>query len=303
MTTTEPAQRACPDWLDLRAAADAQARDEGAQELLASLVAALRDRSPSGAGGVDEGSPTVDPATVRIVDVGAGTGANRRYLSPRLPFEQQWVAVDHDPELLAHPGNDGSRRVCGSVQDLVEVLASLDAEDGPLGVPTVVVATAVLDVFTTADLGTLADCVAATGGAALLSLSVTGAVRWEPADPEDHLLSTAFDGHQRRGGRPGPDAPAVLGALLEERGLRVRAAQTPWDLPGGAGEHRELLERWMDERVQDAVAHDPSSAPVLAGWHRRRRDQLASGVLRVLVDHVDLLVLGVRGPDGVQPGA
>ncbi|WP_431473413.1 hypothetical protein [Ornithinimicrobium sp. W1665] len=249
------------------------------------------------------------------------------------------MAVDHDAELLAHPGHDGSRRVRGSVQDLPEVLAALpggtgaswgrdvrtrgEGADGQHGagpqrgtvVPTVVVATAVLDVLTTQDLTALADAVA-IAGAGLLSLSVTGEVRWEPADPADVLLSAAFDDHQRRDGRPGPDAPAVLTRLLRERGLQVLTASTPWDLPGRDGRYRALLERWLDERVEDAVERDPSSAVDLRTWQQRRREQLASGGLRVLVDHVDLLALdagglggpGGRGvvpdgPHGAQPGA
>lgn len=286
MTTAEPAQRASPDWLDLRWAADLEARDRGAAGLLEALVAHLR-----GSAG--------DDRPVRVVDVGAGTGANRRYLSARLPFEQEWVCVDHDRELLDHPRHDGAHRIHGCLQDLPGELGALQ---GPGGAPTVVVANAVLDVLTTADLAALADCVVATGGLALLSLSVTGQVRWEPTDPADDLLARGFDDHQRRGGRPGPDAPAVLTRMLQERGLRVLTARTPWDLPGPDGRHRELLERWLAERVADAIGHDPGSGAVLRGWHARRTAQLDSDALRVLVDHVDLLVLD-GGTHGAQQGS
>ena len=36
----------------------------------------------------------------RLVDLGAGTGSNLRYLAPRLPTAQRWLLVDHDPALL-----------------------------------------------------------------------------------------------------------------------------------------------------------------------------------------------------------
>ncbi|MFB9731997.1 SAM-dependent methyltransferase [Ornithinimicrobium kibberense] len=256
--TTEPAQRASPDWLDLRWAADAEARDRGATDLLERLVAHLR-------------GPDRDQGPVRVVDVGAGTGANRRYLSPRLPVEQEWVCVDHDRELLDHPRHDGARRIHCGLTDLPAEVAGLGA---PVGPAAVVVANAVLDVLTTADLAALADCVVATGGIALLSLSVTGQVRWEPPDPVDDVLARAFDDHQRRDGRPGPD-----------------------------GRHRELLARWLEERVEDAAGQEPASAEVLREWQARRAAQMESGALRVLVDHVDLLVLGRDWADGAQRGA
>ncbi|WP_289016985.1 hypothetical protein [uncultured Ornithinimicrobium sp.] len=285
--TTEPAQRASPDWLDLRWAADAEARDRGATDLLERLVAHLR-------------GPGRDPGPVRVVDVGAGTGANRRYLTPRLPVEQEWVCVDHDRELLDHPRHDGARRIHCGLTDLPAAVAGLG---GPVGPAAVVVANAVLDVLTTADLAALADCVAATGGIALLSLSVTGQVRWEPSDPVDDVLARAFDDHQRRDGRRGPGAPSVLTGMLQERGLRVVAARTPWDLPGPDGRHRELLVRWLEERVEDAAGQEPASAEALREWRARRAAQLESGALRVRVDHVDLLVLGRDGADGAQRGA
>src|SRR5512145_1693947 len=39
-------------------------------------------------------------ATRSVVDLGAGTGANLRYLAPRLGSPQDWLAVDSDPVLL-----------------------------------------------------------------------------------------------------------------------------------------------------------------------------------------------------------
>ena len=85
-------------WLELRRGADTLARDEGAGVLLERLVAHLEaDRAT--------GPQVTSAGALRVVDIGAGTGANRGYLAPRLPMAQEWVAVDHDPELLAHPGH------------------------------------------------------------------------------------------------------------------------------------------------------------------------------------------------------
>lgn len=66
------------DWLDLRETADATARDS------ADLAGQLPRQ-----------------ACWRGLDLGAGTGANLRYLMPRLGGQQHWWLIDHDPQLLA----------------------------------------------------------------------------------------------------------------------------------------------------------------------------------------------------------
>lgn len=66
-------------WLALRAPADGRAR---ATRLLAPLRAGWQ-------------------GVRRIIDLGAGTGANLRYLAPRLGGTQHWRCVDHDRQLLA----------------------------------------------------------------------------------------------------------------------------------------------------------------------------------------------------------
>jgi SAM-dependent methyltransferase len=275
----EVTARACPDWLALRRAADTRARDAGAAPLLELLVDHLRGR---GAG------------AVRVVDVGAGTGANHAYLSPRLPFEQHWVVVDHDPDLLAHAGHGSARRVEAGVHDLAEVLEELAAGDG--SVPTLLTCAALLDVLTTCELGRLVDAVERSGAPALLSLSVTGRVEWSPPDPADALVAELFDAHQRRGGRPGPQAASVLVDDLRSRGLRVHSRPTPWVLDH---RHPQLLARWLDERVGSALDQlaeqedegRDRTRRQLTDWLARRRGQAASAGLVAQVDHFDLLVL------------
>lgn len=270
--------RAAPDWLALRRDADTEARDAGAAPLLARLVDHLRGQQAG---------------PVRVVDVGAGTGANHAYLSPRLPVDQRWVVVDHDADLLAHAGHGDALRVGAGVGDLVGVLEDLAAdEDGRL--PLLVTCAALLDVLTVDELGCLADAVERSAAPALLSLSVTGEVCWSPDDPADGLVAGLFDAHQRRGGRPGPGAVDDLVGDLRSRGFEVLTSPTPWRL-----DHRrpQLLARWLDERVEAAAAQLAAEdgggvhRRQLTGWHARRREQQRSGDLVALVGHVDVLVL------------
>lgn len=264
-----------PDWLALRAGADSRARDTATVDLLGALGERLEHD------GVER---------LQVVDLGAGTGANRRYLQPRLPVPQRWVVLDHDPDLLALDTHADAQRVLGRVGDLDAVLGSL----GPPadGEARLLTCSALLDVLTCEDLSSLAAAVVGSGAHALFALSVTGAVAFEPEHADDTLLGRGFDDHQRLGGSPGPDAPRELVRMLEGSGALATSADTPWALTSGTEAERVLLGRWMDERVRDAAATVPQrERDRLDRWHEVRRAQLASGTLSARVEHVDVLVL------------
>ncbi|WP_134774331.1 hypothetical protein [Ornithinimicrobium flavum] len=50
----------------------------------------------------------------------------------------------------------------------------------------------------------------------------------------------------------------------------------------------DLLSRFLDERVEAALAQAPHHARALRAWQDLRRGQLRSGRLEVVVGHVDL---------------
>lgn len=269
-------RRAARDWLALRAVADTTARDGGAGRLPQQLA---------------ERCWATGGRRLVLVDLGAGTGANQRYLGPRLPVRQRWVAVDRDPDHLRPEDHPGAELVVAEVADLGSLLAEIPLEEDDRLVLT---CSALLDVLTDDELAVLADAVVRHDAAALLSLSVTGEVGWSPPHRDDELLRAAFDEHQRqpdrgagqrRHTRPGPDAPAHLAQLLRDRGREVSEARTDWVL--GAVD-AELVSRFLDERVEAAVEQRPQHAAALRAWQDLRRQQLRSGELEVVVGHVDL---------------
>ena len=69
------------NWLALREPADVAARSA---LLTREVVDAIGRRHP-----------------LSVLDLGAGTGSNVRYLADRLPAPQRWLLVDRDPTLLA----------------------------------------------------------------------------------------------------------------------------------------------------------------------------------------------------------
>jgi hypothetical protein len=238
-----------PFWLGLREPADAAARSTELADRLAQHLA----------------GPLV------IHDLGGGTGANGRWLAPRLPGPQHWVVHDHDADLLelaAAPGVEVRR------SDITRLTP------GDLAGASLVTASALLDMLTADELRRmLRPC---RGLPILLAMTVTGRVTLEPADPLDAHLGAAFNRHQRRAGRLGPDAVAAAVDLLP--GAVVRPS--PWRLNGA---HAELTAVWLGGWVDAACEQDPA---LEAGDFRDRRlAQAAAGELTVTVDHADLLVL------------
>jgi hypothetical protein len=272
--TGAPPRPADPDWLALRAAADTRARDAGAGVLLPPLLSRL-GRTGEWAAGPKTG--------LRVVDLGAGTGANLRWLAPRLPNpdSQQWTLVDQDPGLLAR-GPVQATAVRADVAELGRLLTELGGAD-------LVTATALLDVLYPRHLKAIVDAVVDARVPVLFALSVTGAVELDPVDPLDGPLAAAFDAHQRRDGRLGPDAGPVAAEEFRDRGWSVLEVRTPWRLDADAGD-AQLIDAYLEGRVEAAVEHQPELAVGAGGWLDRRCGQ-ATGLPKVTVGHVDLLAL------------
>lgn len=264
--------RSEPGWLALRADADTRAR-EAALPLVHRLGEWLRDRQGKGAG---------DPVGGHAhgIDIGTGTGANHAYLSARFGHPIRWTVLDHDPDLLAHPRHADATGLLAEIADLPRLLLA-----GPAG--TFLTCSAVLDVVGTDDLAALADVIVERRLPALLSLSVTGAVELFPRDDRDDRITEAFNAHQRRGGRPGPDAPVLLAERLPAGWLTE--VPTAWRLT--ASRDPGLLDRYLRERAEVAIDSDPDLTGAAMDWLGRRLADLASGHLRVEVGHVDQLVL------------
>jgi hypothetical protein len=240
-----------PEWLELREPADAEARTAELAERLARHLPAGR---------------------LVIHDLGGGTGAMGRWLAPRLPGPQHWVVHDRDAELLALAEGVETRR---------SEITRLSPDD--LAGATLVTASALLDMLTADELGRMLG--ACAGLPMLLALTVTGGVALTPAEPLDARIVAAFNVHQRRGGRLGPDAVA---AAVEELGPEVLVRPSPWRL-GVA--HAGLMTEWLGGWVAAACEQEPALADEAGAYRERRLAQAAAGELAVTVDHADLLVL------------
>ena len=272
-------------WLALREPADSRARPT---HLLRRLQARLTTcEYPLGA-------EAASPQLLRILDLGCGTGANFRYLAPRLGLEpgagpwarQDWICVDRDRRLLAdltHRTADWARgrNLTASVQG--EGLIIQGAQDIPAWGPhcrvrtldrdlargseslllapgTLVVASALLDLVSADWLAGLLRACARSGSHLFLALTYDGRVELLPDHPHDGTLVALVNAHQGRdkglGPALGPSAPARLAKLAAGLGFALESADSDWVL---GPDEPEL------------------QAALVAGWAVAAREQLPAG--------------------------
>ncbi len=267
---SEPGSPVCtPDWLALREPADHAARSG---ELAAHLDAHLASHLDATAG----------TGALVVRDLGCGTGSMGRWLAPRLRRPQRWFLHDRDADLpqraAATPQPDAITSTRAVVGDLTD-LADLEGTD-------VVVCSALLDLLRAPDVEHLADLCVEAGAAALLTLSVSGDVVLDPADALDAEVGAAFDAHQRREGRLGPDAAGAAADAFARRGWTIQRRESPWRLDVGDA---ALIEEWLRGRLDAACEQDPFLVPHAPRYLERRLEGLALGLLRAEVGHTDLL--------------
>jgi len=274
------------EWLRLREPFDREARD--------AAWPALRDALPRRSG---------EP--MRIVDLGCGTGANLRWLAPRLGGVQHWQAIDHDTALLATwpealhdwAAAEGHRlRSEGAVLEVegegflarvqrrqLDLAAHLD--EIPWAEADLVTAAALIDLVSADWLDRLVAHCRAAGADVLFTLTVDGRIDWSPADSDDAAVARGFAQHQGRdkgfGPALGPDAVAHAVRRLEDGGYDVQQARSDWV----ATDRLQLA--LIDGMVMAAAQQDPSMQHTVQSWRERRQALCAGASLRV--GHVDIV--------------
>lgn len=283
MTHPVPDRPVAGDWLTLREPADAAAREDSLP-LIARLVQHWEETAPAGTPGSSQEEPVV------VVDLGAGTGANRAWLSGHLPGPQRWVLLDHDRELLDRAAATG--RADGA--DVVPVLAGVEQLEQILAEHParrrMVTCSALLDLLTREQIRELARVLSEARVPALLALTVDGEVLIDPSHHLDAPVLGAFEDHQHRGELAGTDAVRLAAEALQERSMIVDVVPTPWWV-AEQDWARPLLERFLADRADAAAEHRPDLTAEAHAWLRTRLVDCARGRLRATVGHADVLAL------------
>jgi len=171
-----------------------------------------------------------------------------------------------------------------AVETRMSDVTQLDPDE--LAGASLITASALLDMLTADELARmLGACIAVGRCPILLAMTVVGRVTLTPADPLDAQIVAAFNAHQRRGGRLGPDA---VEAAVEQLPGEVLVRPSPWRL---GATHAELMTEWFGGSVAAACEQEPALAAEAGAYRDRRLAQAAAGELAVTVDHADLLVL------------
>jgi SAM-dependent methyltransferase len=270
--TAAPATSFSAGWLALREPADHAARS---LPLTRALAAAL---------------PAAPPTCV--LDLGAGTGSNLRFLAARLGGEQRWLLVDRDAALLAHAAQHASgdeSAVHVEVRDVdLSTLADPSTRELFDG-RALVTASALLDLVSEAWIRALVTRCRERGAAVLFALSYDGRIHCAPEDVEDEMVRDLVNRHQRTdkgfGSALGPAATDAAARAFTGAGYQVRRERSDWTLtPEQGALQRELIEGWADA----ASLMAPERAAAIDGWRIRRLAHVDAERSRLTVGHEDL---------------
>jgi hypothetical protein len=289
-------------WLALREPHDARARAPQAVAVL--------------------GPAAVSTAAPRaVVDLGAGSGANFRYLAPRLGGAQTWTLVDHDDALLdaaehalrdwaaerraeayvdgdaddgGGPRGAGVLRIRGADVDCrvrrtrLDLATSLDRLDIPRG--ALVTSSALLDLVSAPWLESLARRGRAAAAALWVGRTEDSRAAGTPAAPEDAEVLVLCKRPQRRdkgfGPALGPVAARITEGTFAAFGYRVHRWRSDWRIePAATDFQRALISGWHDAAVEIA----PQRRAALRGWLQRRLAHVDAGRSELVVGHEDFV--------------
>ena len=177
----------------------------------------------------------------RLIDLGAGSGANARALLPRIAGDQEWTLVDRDRDLIAAQDDafttwarrqgypiqtGGSRitidakpsswRIAAQPLDLardLDRLAAIAAHG--------ITAAAFFDLVSQAWLQHFAALLIRHRIPLLAVLTVDGKRDWRPRLDEDGIVTEAFARHQLRDKGFGPALGGTAAMMLETKLLRA----------------------------------------------------------------------------------
>lgn len=289
------------DWLALREPLDARSRSGPLAEQLAA-------DAPRG--------------TRYIIDLATGSGANLRYLAPRLSGLQDWLLIDNDEALLEaverqlrhwaiqrgltlqEHGDSlilrGQGLHCRAHRRLLDL--ATHAQQLGLDECWLVTASALLDLVAQRCLDDLVTRCRRAGAGMLFALTYDGLMQFSPRLPEDSRINVLVNRHQSRdkgfGPALGPRAAWIAPAMARRHGYDVTETDSPWRLdPAQTALQVALLEGC----VQAAVEVAPSEVHWILRWRQQRRQYIAAGISHVSVGHRDLLAWPVKSSNADEP--
>jgi hypothetical protein len=244
------------------------------------------------------------------LDLGAGTGANVRYLRDRFPTAREWTLLDRDAALLdlcpavfmgwaeegcracREEGWDLELESAGRpvrLRFLPGSLPSMDIRDHSINVD-LVTANALFDLVSESQLEAFADWLAGRRLPLLATINYRS-MAFAPAAPQDREFVGLYERHMIRpqefGCAMGPRCAVMMIAALQRRDYVVHAGASDWRL--GASD-RIVIEYILDF-MRGAIVELPAAprqVEHLNDWIVEKHRLCEAGRLRLQVRHVDL---------------
>ena len=273
-----------PEWLRLREAADQRARNSDIESVVQARFAQRQ--------------------SIKVVDLGCGTGSNLRAIVSLLPNVQSWTLVDNDPLLL-----DAARKDLADWADHTEITGdglnlkkghaditvtfqclnlATDLENALPQGTDLVTASALFDLVSEDFIRAFAKRCAEINAAVYTVLTYNGIQRWEPHRPADNQMSGAFHRHQLRdkgfGPSAGPMAPSHLLDQFKLGGFLVQEGDSSWRL---SRNDRTLLEELVRGHAMAVGETGSVDAKTIESWVKVTRSV-------ALVGHTDTFAVPVQ---------
>lgn len=272
-------------WLGMREPADHRSTNPALREQLNALLTRSRAK---------------DNQSLRIIDLGSGTGSNLRGLAPHLDSDQHWTLIDYDPKLIEaarlalNAWADGFESNGEQTLHLKKAGKHIQVDflctDLSKNIETILEQPA--DLLTAA---AFFDLVAEPWLERFCSalctpfytvLTYDGTEQWMPKHPADEEALRAFHAHQATdkgfGLAAGPRAVDIMQRLLLDYGFQVSIAPSPWELD--QTHDTELIHALATGSAQAVGETGLLDAATLASWKTARQEAQAC-----TIGHWDLL--------------
>jgi len=292
-TTKQEPEGFSVDWLSLRESADHRARSK-------KLTQKLTDWSKQ-------------IPRLNVIELGAGTGSNLRYLCPLLGHKQHWTLFDNDLTLLQsidsllvdwavkHSAqvervddtlHISSQHFSAHVQwqhcDLASHLQGLPFNEAQL-----VTGAALLDLTSARWLEQLATNCIKHGCASLFTLNYNGTVNWRKSIAEDAQVTSLLNLHQLKekgfGPALGPDAHAFYRQSLIGQ-QQVFTDDSDWVL---GNEDLDLQQALINGWAPAAIEQGPDASLMIEQWKELRGAAVSQRSSALRVGHTDVMGLPV----------
>lgn len=247
---------------------------------------------------------------IRILDVGAGLGANIRYYACRLACDQEWILVEKDLSLArtcltelsrwAESNEWDCRVVAGGLEIrqqhrriLVHILTTsiVNLED-PINLSRLDLATAnaLFDLISKVQLFALVTKLSSYRIPIYATMNYRS-MFFEPQSEEDLAYIGLYEHHMRRrrdfGFAMGRDCSDLMITCLENMGYEVSSGKSMWMVTSADRKMLRHMLTFMEVAISELLA-TPTEFAKLDKWVFNKLRQADRGQLELRVEHMDI---------------